>query len=104
MNWNEYRFWRKTRNRFLWPTQFSLFGLFNIQRLGEQVLLSNDEIRNRLETETWDAQEDGHCFYNRDNYTVTEDGKLRLLDYGSEGSQNVVTKHGEVFANISGLP
>lgn len=36
-NWNEYRFYRRTKNPFLMPSYFSLFGLFNIQRKAEKI-------------------------------------------------------------------
>lgn len=102
-NQSEYRFWRKTKNRFLWPTRFSFFGFFNIQRLGKQVLLSNEDVWEKLTNITAEVCIDKHCFRNRDNFTLTKDGKLRLLDYGSIKSQKVVTKHGDTFANINGL-
>src|ERR1035437_6041153 len=67
-NWSEYRFWRKTKNLFLWPTRFSFFGLFNIQRLGKQVLLSNEDVWEKFTNITEEVCIDKHCFRNRDNF------------------------------------
>lgn len=104
-NWNEYRFYAATRNPFVWPTIFSFFGLFNIQRIGNACGYTSHEVWNALfEQAGNDLFADNHCFDNASNFCVSKEGKLRLLDYASEGSQKVVTKYGKQLAEISGSP
>src|SRR4051812_33215842 len=40
-NLREYRFFRETRNPFLWPTTFSLYGIVNIQPFAEKQPIEN---------------------------------------------------------------
>jgi hypothetical protein len=37
-NWNEYVFYKQTKNVFVMPTYFSLFGLVNIQKRGYEIV------------------------------------------------------------------
>lgn len=102
-NWQEYQFYRNTRNIFLWPTNFSLLGLVNFQRYGPSTSLTSADLYKMLyKIAGDDLYRDSHCFASARNFCVTAKGELRLTDYASEGSQTVVLKHGEIFATLSG--
>ncbi len=104
-NWSEYRFYRKTKNPFLWPTYFSFFGIFNIQKIGKKSDYSSNKIWDILYTIAGnDLVADNHCFANRNNFCVDENNKLRLIDYASKGAQKVILQYGEQFSTIDGSP
>jgi hypothetical protein len=94
-NWNEFWFWWKTRNSFLQPTYFSLFGLLNIQQYDQPCQLLEDDLWCQLyELTNSKVFDDSHHFTNPRNFCFSR-GKLRMLDYGSRLSQRVVEKYGE---------
>ncbi len=104
-NWSEYLFYRKTKNPFVLPTYFSIFGFCNIQAIGEECDYTNTEIWLVLhEIAGNDLFGDNHCFMNSKNFCVSGGGKLRQLDYASKGSQKVILKYGQQFAALSGSP
>lgn len=99
-NWHEYRFWRKTRNPFLQPTYFSLLGLINIQKFGQICVLKDIDVWCQLQEITeLGCHPDGHTFERAENF-VMENDEIRIVDYGSPGAREIVTKHGD---NISRL-
>jgi hypothetical protein len=104
-NWREYCFYKRSRNPFVWPTAFSFFGIINVQRIGTKCGYTTTEVWKTLYRIAGnDLFADNHCFANSDNFCVSKDKKLRLLDYASEGSQKVVLQYGEQFAALGGSP
>lgn len=97
-NLSEFRFYLKTRNKFAWPTYFSLVGIFNIQKLGK--VLPFDEVYDVYHAIIGIAGSDvrdAHCFGESDNYCRGSDGKLYLLDYASLNSQLVLQKYSKAL-------
>ncbi len=93
-NWSEFRFYRHTRHPFCEPTYFSLFGLFNVQRYGKICKLDSANLWSQLYRLTkGDVFKDSHCFVNPRNFSFN-DGKLRIVDYGSAESREVIISHG----------
>jgi len=93
-NWNEFWFYWKTRNSFLQPTYFSLFGLLNIQRCDEPCQLQEVDLWCQLyELTSGKVFGDSHHFANPRNFCFC-DRKLRMLDYGSGRSHGVITQYG----------
>lgn len=103
-NWSEFLFFLRTRHGFCQPTYFSLFGLVNIQKLGEQM-----DLGWVYEKEWWwnrvyhrflvpilekSKYSDGHHFFNQNNFTFYK-GKLFLLDYGSRVTRKILMKQRE---------
>lgn len=104
-NWREYRFYKQTHNPFVWPTHFSFFGIINIQKIGKKCGYTTIEVWKTLYRIAGnDLFQDNHCFANSENFCVSSDDKLRLLDYSSEGSQKVVLQYGEQFSTLGGSP
>ncbi len=96
-NWCEFWFYWWTLNPFLQPTYFSLLGLLNIQRIGEPCLMEVEDVwcqlsgmNNSLQRDLW---KDSHHFANPRNFCFYK-GTIRMLDYGSSGSREVVALHG----------
>lgn len=87
--------WKRTRNSFLQPTIFSFFGLVNIQKYA--VPYPDDGgtsfwIQIRKITHE-DVYCNPHQFSEPKNFCLV-DGRLRILDYGGQGSTWIVVKHG----------
>jgi len=94
-NWNEYYFHKKTGNPLLQPTYFSLFGFLNIQKYGKPCDFPESELFWQLLFLTdKNANEDLHHFGERNNFCF-QDGKLRMVDYGSCKTRAIITKHGK---------
>ncbi|MES3004839.1 MAG: hypothetical protein V4690_01850 [Patescibacteria group bacterium] len=94
-NWSEYRFYQRTRHTFLQPTYFSLFGLFNIQKLGNACNMKTLDVWCQLVDITSKAVwADPHCFDEADNFCF-DNKQFKMLDYASEGAQKVVLSHGD---------
>jgi hypothetical protein len=94
-NWYEFLFYWQTRNPFIQPTYFSLFGLFSIQRVDEPCLMKFQDLFYQLCDITDDlASDDSHHFINVRNFCF-HNGKLRMADYGSRKSREVITKYGK---------
>ncbi len=96
-NWCEFWFYWRTRNPFLQPTYFSLFGFLNVQRIGEPCLMKPEDVWYQLsgmnKSLQRDLRKDNHHFANPRNFCFFR-GKIRMLDYGSSGSRAVVALHG----------
>jgi len=96
-NWREFWFYLKTKHQFLQPTYFSLFGLFNVQKYGEECRLSADIFWPQfIKITNWQVFEDGHHFSNEKNFCLSKD-KLHLVDYGSSKTQKIVLEYGQKF-------
>jgi len=94
-NWNEFRFYRKTRHRFLQPTHFSLFGLVNIQDRGEPLHLQVSVFWKWMcDVTLGQAHQDGHHFANPNNFCFNNG--LRILDYGSKRTQACILRFGTI--------
>lgn len=93
-NWREFIFFYKTKNIFLQPTYFSLFGLVNIQKHGKLCTMKwrtfTNQIRKITNNEIGYAE---HHFTNPKNFCFHK-GHLRILDYGSLDTQRVIVTHG----------
>lgn len=99
-NWQEYRLWRRTRSAFLEPTHFSLLGLVNVQKYGDQLTeISEGALWSQMlklsERAVWS---NGHHFANPENFSF-RDGSIRMLDYGGRGVAEVVEKYGQAIAD-----
>ena len=94
-NWNEFLFWRKTKNKFCEPTYFSLIGLINVQRASPSIdEYSKDEFWYKLRnTEGYDFA-DRHHFSNPKNFAI-RNGRLLIRDYAYGETQEVVLEFGE---------
>jgi len=86
-NLQESSFYRQTKNPFVMPTYFSFFGLFNIQKKGEEITFWKDEeiwffvvknIKNYHQIFI-----DAHVFADIRNFVLDDNGLLKLIDYGS---------------------
>jgi hypothetical protein len=100
-NWNEFIYYYKSKLVILQPTYFSLFGIFNIQEVGEK-LETNVDLWNQLYDVT-DGMvvKDGHAFRNTDNF-CKKDGYIKMIDYGSERTIQVLKKYGdEIFQQLN---
>lgn len=99
-NWGEFLFWWQTRNPFVQPTYFSLFGFVNIQRADEPCLMkANDVWCQLLELTNNEVGADSHHFANPRNFCLSE-GKLRMLDYGSRKSREVIARHSTTIMRL----
>jgi len=94
-NWLEYVFWRRTKNPFLKPTYFSLFGLINIQKYGAICTLKEVDLHCQL-YEMTDGRvfDNGHHFCNPANYTLESD-QLQMVDYGNSRVYRVIVRYGK---------
>lgn len=93
-NWEEFMFFRKTKNPFLLPTYFSFFGFFNIQKAGEPCKLKYVDLWCQLYELTngrvWDSS---HHFENPDNFCFDK-GKIKIVDYGDGKTHRVIIEYG----------
>ena len=99
-NWREFYFYFKTRPGFVIPTYFSFFGLLNIQKTGN-ILVLNDNAEEYMaffgqlnvitEGAVFNAT---HTFANPENFS-RENGKLLMVDYGDIRVQSVLTDYGD---------
>lgn len=96
-NWNEYKFYKSTKNNFLQPTYFSFFGIFNIQKYCEIKKLPSFDYNIlrcfALITENAIVT-DLHHFSNPNNFCF-ENGTIKALDYGSLKTQEIISKWSE---------
>lgn len=97
-NWQEYCLWRSTCSSFLEPTFFSLLGLINVQKYGDQLMgISAGALWSQLlELSDRAVWSNGHHFANPENFSF-RDGTIKMLDYGSRGVEEVVVQYGDVI-------
>jgi hypothetical protein len=97
-NWREFTLYYRCRSKLLAPTYFSLFGLLNIQRAGKEIdvervgYLLLGEIC-RITNNDHNILKDAHHFSNPRNF-CEKDGRLMMIDYGSEYARRIVEKYG----------
>lgn len=96
-NWVEFYYSIRYRNPFTQTTYFSFFGLVNVQKLGVELEMDYVDLWYQLlditNKEVW---KDSHHFSATENFCV-EDGHLKMFDYGSKGSREVVKKYGNLI-------
>lgn len=103
-NWNEYIFYQKTKNLFVIPTYFSLFGLINISKKAEKIdFWSDKEVFDYIWANSANANQvfcDSHSFAKKDNFGL-DGNKLKMLDYGSIRVHNFLRINGDkLFSNF----
>ncbi len=89
-NWQEFRFWRRYRQKFLAPTYFSLFGLVNFQKASRPSPENGDKVWPKLRK--WNekmAFKDAHTLGKSRNFCRI-DGRIKIVDYGSSRVQEVL--------------
>jgi hypothetical protein len=101
-NLQEWRFYKETKNPFCMPTLFSFFGLFNIQKKGGKVdFWGRNEIWSYIYHNSKDSNQpfcDGHTLAEPENYGM-DNGKLKLVDYGSRQVGEYLKINGETLYN-----
>jgi len=98
-NWREYLFFIKYRHPFTTPTYFSFFGFLNLQRLGQPCIIDSLVLWQKLiKLSNGTVAQDGHHFTNPENFCFINK-KLRIIDYGSLRTQQVITKIGLKIMN-----
>ena len=106
-NYQERKFYKKTKNIFVMPTSFSFLGIFNIQKRGEKIsfwkdkdiwfyLCSNSKNRNQPLC-------DSHTLSEIDNFCLYE-GHLKIVDYGSRRLEPFLKINGENLFNNFKIP
>ena len=99
-NWNECYFYWKTKNPFLQPTYFSLFGILNVQLYGNSCNLKTVDLWCQLyELTEGKVFDDSHHFANENNFCFHKE-KLRMLDYGSKRTHNVIKQYGKKIVEL----
>ncbi len=94
-NWNEFWFYQRTRNPFLQPTYFSLFGFLNVQRCDTPCRLQAVDLCYQLrELTSGRIVDDPHHFANPRNFCFYN-GTLRMIDYGSRRTHGIITQYGQ---------
>ncbi len=100
-NWNERSLYKHTNTLHrlvLQPTYLSVCGLVNIQRYGKPGDVSESEsifyAFYRIAGQA--LVHDSHHWIKAANFHLTPDGP-KLLDYGSEETQKIVSNHGVAF-------
>lgn len=100
-NWREFIFFiSNSKQPFLLPTYFSFFGIFTVSAVGKEI---PDEIRLYsfiYNATDGDSGKDGHHFAENNNFCFFK-GYIRMRDYGSKRTQEIIAKHWE---NLNSLP
>ena len=95
-NWREFRFYIDHRHPFCQPTYFSLFGLFNLQRVTHPCRLSTQDLWSEIHDVTaGEAFKDAHHFSNPQNFSHDKSEHLKLIDYGHPMTIEIVQKYGQ---------
>ncbi len=101
-NWNEYLFYRETKNSFVMPTYFSLFGLINIQKRGQEITFwSYTDVWMYICHNSANKNQpfcNSHSFAEKENFCLDGD-KLKMLDYGSRHVHNFLRLNGNNLFN-----
>ncbi|MDO8669644.1 MAG: hypothetical protein Q7K65_05105 [Candidatus Buchananbacteria bacterium] len=80
-NWQERSFYSRTKLAILAPTYFSLFGLLNIQKMGQPIKIHDKDLLGQLiEITDKGVYSDPHTFENPDNFCILQ-GKISIVDY-----------------------
>lgn len=101
-NWLEFVFYQKNKSLLLLaPTHFSLLGFLNVQKHCEPIPMEDADLWCQLVEMVGElVWKDSHAFSNAKNFGVIKQ-KLKMVDYGSTGSQEVLKECAEkVFSNF----
>ncbi len=98
-NWREFIYFLKNRkSRFLFPTYFSFFGMFNITPIGEEnkkvLLWKFKGYVTNLD------KHDLHHFAYPENFSKYK-GRICMWDYGTHETQKIISEHHEAFNRFS---
>ena len=93
-NWREFLFFLKTRNSFLQPTYFSLFGLINVQKMGDPCTMKWRDLWYQFCELTDDAVNDAHHHFAAPGNFCFDVGKLKIVDYGNKKTQKIIIEYG----------
>jgi hypothetical protein len=102
-NWQEFRCSRNNPNhKFLMPTYFSLFGLMNVQKLGQSFEMEPTHLWLQMIKLIGDGVwKDSHTFAQPNNF-CKDGGRIRVVDYGNPQSAEAMIQHGEnVWENFT---
>jgi hypothetical protein len=97
-NCGEFIFYLATKSNSVMPTYFSLFGLLNIQKSGNILILHSEKEYVNFFGQLYDITngevfKDAHTFSNPKNF-CREDEKLKMVDYGNAKVRNILLKYG----------
>ncbi len=104
-NIQEYKFYKKTKNIFAIPTYFSLFGLINIQKRGQEINFWDSKdvwdyinLNSQNEHQPWC---DHHTLSEIANFCINENNQLQIVDYGNKALEPFLILNGEkLFKNF----
>jgi len=100
LNFSEYLFYIKTRMQVLQPTYFSLFGLINIQKAGKPLGVNKEKFENWIESlGNGEAENDWHTFGNPENFCLSHDGQIRIVDYSESITHEILLVIGNEMIN-----
>lgn len=96
-NWKEFVYWRRFGFDWLVPTYFSLFGLVNVQKAGEEFDFDKNgifwsQISEHFGDKVYEGDE--HAFAEDENYVLI-DSQVRLVDYGNFRNEDFFAKYEE---------
>lgn len=92
-NWNEFIFYCKHgHNRFLMPTIFSFFGLFNIMLSGKEIGEAARLYKTLSDATNKETGGDRHHFQHEGNFCSWMGG-LSIVDYGGRKTQKILLRH-----------
>ena len=92
-NWHEFSFCIFEDNRFIMPTYFSFFGLFNIQKRGSLSKISLRDLDRLFLPILGKKFYRSHHWSNPDNFVLDEFGHITMCDYGSPKTKQEVSCH-----------
>ena len=109
-NFGEFIFYLTTQSKCVKPTYFSLFGLLNIQKGGNILILHSEAEYVNFFGQLYDITngevfKDAHTFSNPKNF-CRENEKLKMVDYGNTKVRNILLKYGDKVLkqfNFTGL-
>ncbi|MFA5124655.1 MAG: hypothetical protein WC473_02410 [Patescibacteria group bacterium] len=97
-NWQEFRFYLKTKHPLLQPTYFSFFGLFNIQKIASAPLTTKSVPYFQFKALSPRAKGE-HNFDSPENFCL-ENNRLRILDYGDIDVREAVLADGDRLSDF----
>lgn len=106
-NYQEWKFYRKTKNVFVMPTYFSLFGLLNVQKRGQKITFWDGVgVWYYIHENSQNHHQpfcNGHTLSEIDNFCL-DSGHLRMVDYGSRDVEPFLKLNGEKLYNNFKIP